>query len=283
MPKLLAVDLDGTLFYPKRRQTLITNANVQFLRDLIDAGHRVIFVTSRNREFVEKTAARIERSVDAVCINGAQIILGGQLVRDETIHGERAFEIFAHMSRYDAQPLAWFLDNHRYQNLLFNNGVSWLTSQFFKYYYKSLGAYRQNYLADDDVFLSEIKKGDVYRMLMYFGIGKRRENIAKNVNKYMRETFPDIECSWIHTVVEIAPRDCHKAAALEYIIARESIARDDVYVVGDSGNDISMFQAFQKNSYCMDHAHNSVKKFAKHTIKRVHHLRAVILGDESHP
>jgi len=283
MAKVLAVDLDGTLFYPKRRKSLITTANVQFIRDFVDAGNRVIFVTSRSRDFAEFTAVKIERGIDFVCSNGAQIVLDGELVFDETLRQGQAQALFEDMVTFHHQPLAWFLDSKRYQNLLYNNGTSWFVQQFFKYYYKSQGVYQQAYLADNDIFLSELKKGRIYRLLLYFGLGRKRVNIAKEVNKHIREHYPDFESSWINTIVEVAPRQCNKATALEFIIKRQGIDRGDVHVVGDSGNDISMFQAFKDHSYCMAHAHLSVKKFARHIIKRVHHLRTVLLDKEVTP
>jgi Cof subfamily protein (haloacid dehalogenase superfamily) len=279
--KLLAVDLDGTLFYPKRRKTLISSANVQFLRDFIDEGNRVIFVTSRNREFADLTVTKIDRPIDYVCINGAQIVINNELIKDETMPKGVAASIFEDMMHYKHQPLAWFLDSRKYQNLLFDNGTTYLTQLFFKYYYKSQGVYQQSYLADNDIFKSEIGKSRVYRMLLYFGLGLKREMIAKEVNKHMREKYgDDVEASWIHTVVEIAPKDCNKAAAIKTVIKQLNIDASQVHVVGDSGNDISMFQAFYEHSYCMHHANASVRKFAKYTIKRVHHLRTHLLENK---
>ncbi|MFA5235881.1 MAG: HAD family hydrolase, partial [Bacilli bacterium] len=216
MPKVLAVDLDGTLFYPKRTKTLISSANLQFIRDFVDAGHRVIIVTSRNREFAELTAAKIDRPVDYVCINGAQIVVDGKTIHDETLAPGRAQEIFADMQGYAEQPLAWFIDSKRFQNLMYSGKTSWFTQMFFKYYYKSQGIYQQSYLADNDIFCSELRKGEIYRILLYFGLGRRRVELAKGVNKHVREKYSgDVEASWINTVVEIAPHQCTKAAALE--------------------------------------------------------------------
>lgn len=279
--KLLAIDLDGTLFYPKRRRTLISSANVQFLRDFIDAGNRVIFVTSRNREFADLTVTKVDRPIDYICINGAQIVINNELIQDITMPKGVAASIFEDMMHYKYQPLAWFLDSRKYQNLLFDNGTNYLTQLFFRFYYRSQGVYQQSYLADNDIFVNEIGKSNVYRMLLYFGLGLKREMIAKEVNKHMREKYGDhVEASWIHTVVEIAPKGCNKAAAITKLINKLGVDKSQVYVVGDSGNDISMFQAFHDHSYCMHHSNGSVKKFAKHTLKRVHHLRAHLLEEK---
>ena len=54
MSKLIAIDLDGTLFYPKKRIKLVSKENIRFLKWAKANGHEVVFVTSRNRQFVEK-------------------------------------------------------------------------------------------------------------------------------------------------------------------------------------------------------------------------------------
>ena len=50
------------------------------------------------------------------------------------------------------------------------------------------------------------------------------------------------------------------------------INHDDIFVVGDSGNDISMFKEYQENSFCMSHAPLSVSKYAKHIVKRFENI-----------
>jgi Cof subfamily protein (haloacid dehalogenase superfamily) len=273
--KVLAVDLDGTLFFPKYRRRLISPKNLKFLRDFIQAGNKVILVTSRNRTFAEKTMAKIGHEVDCVCINGAIVVNHGEVLKDYTFADDEARKIFDEVSA-KFTPMAWFLDNRKYQNLLYNNEKSKIIKTFFKYYYKAQGIYQEQFLADNEVFLEQLEVGGVYRFLMFFGLGRKKIEIAKEVSKYIRQAHPDFECSWINTIVELAPHDSTKANGLNLIIEKNDINPDDVYVVGDSGNDISMFLSF-KNSYCMEHAHESVKKFAKNTIKRVYHLRKVLL------
>ena len=48
MSKVLAVDLDGTLFYPRKLKRCISLKNVHFLRRWIDEGNRLLVVTSRS-------------------------------------------------------------------------------------------------------------------------------------------------------------------------------------------------------------------------------------------
>jgi hypothetical protein len=43
-----------------------------------------------------------------------------------------------------------------------------------------------------------------------------------------------------------------------------------------------MFNKFHENSYCMSHAPESVKKYAKHTVKKIYKLKEMILEGENH-
>ena len=60
-----------------------------------------------------------------------------------------------------------------------------------------------------------------------------------------------------------------------------NIKKEDVYAVGDSGNDIEMFNRFYENSYCMKHGGKVVRKYAKHTIRRVYDLNKLVLKGEN--
>ena len=66
MGKLLAIDLDGTLFYPKRATRCICKKNVKFLRKWIDEGNKVVLVTSRSTQFTEKLKDEIKRGVQTI-------------------------------------------------------------------------------------------------------------------------------------------------------------------------------------------------------------------------
>ena len=69
MSKLLAVDLDGTLFYPKQVTHRISKKNVAFLRKWIDAGNKVVLVSSRSNDFTNKLDKEIKRPVCNDCGN----------------------------------------------------------------------------------------------------------------------------------------------------------------------------------------------------------------------
>ena len=64
--KVLATDLDGTLFYPRSKTRCISKKNVKFLRKWIDAGNKLVLVTSRSAEFCKRLEDEIDRPFDLI-------------------------------------------------------------------------------------------------------------------------------------------------------------------------------------------------------------------------
>ena len=116
--------------------------------------------------------------------------------------------------------------------------------------------------------------------MIFFGLGKNKGKLSKEINKELREKFPEIESSWSLIVNELTPKGCNKGEGLKRYCKLVNIDPKDLYVVGDSGNDITMFNYFHENSYCMAHAYPSVKKYAKHIIAHVYNLGKLVLKGE---
>ena len=118
--------------------------------------------------------------------------------------------------------------------------------------------------------------------MTFIGIRKNKSKISKEINKELREDYPEIESSWTAQVNELTPQGCNKGNGVERYCKLMNINMDDVYVVGDSGNDITMFNKFHEHSYCMKRGHPSARKYAKHIITRVYKLEKLILRGENH-
>ena len=85
MAKLLAIDLDGTLFYPKNIRRCIPKKNVKFLRRWIDEGNKLVLVTSRSTQFTAKLKDEIKRPVDFINCCSSQIIANDKVIYDKSI------------------------------------------------------------------------------------------------------------------------------------------------------------------------------------------------------
>ena len=82
MIKLLATDLDGTLFFPKRRTHLIPSRNKKFLRKFVAQGGKVVLVSSRGDAFLDRTVKRIGVPIDYIGTDGTLVKIDGKVVRE---------------------------------------------------------------------------------------------------------------------------------------------------------------------------------------------------------
>ena len=103
----------------------------------------------------------------------------------------------------------------------------------------------------------------IYKIMPWFGLGKKGEDTARRVIEEFKKEFKDDFEMWFSgSAVEIMENDINKAESLKKILDICNIKHDEVAVVGDSGNDIPLFENFE-NSFVMPNAPEEVKQKAK--------------------
>ena len=282
MAKLLAIDLDGTLFYPKRIKRCICKKNVIFLRKWIDAGNKLVLVTSRSTQFTEKLKDEIQRPVDFINCCSSQIIADDKMVYEKAMPREKLKKILAHIEE-TYEPIALLMTSENHPCIIKSTrDVSKVYLNFYRLWWWFQFSYREPYIVDNELFEKELNNAKIYKIMTFIGLRKNKTKISKEVNKELREEFDEIESSWTAQVNELTPRGCNKGNGVERYCKLMNINPDNVYVVGDSGNDITMFNKFHEHSYCMKHGHPSARKYAKHVISRVYKLEKLIMRGEDH-
>ena len=281
MCKLLACDLDGTLFYPKGIKRCISRRNTHFLRKWIDSGNKVVLITSRSTEFIERLKKEIKRPFDYMTCTSSQTYHNGELVKHQWMPNDELLNVFEKIDeRY--KPIGYLLTGEGYPCVVYNPKRANLFFRIIcKFYYFFQFQYREPAISSNETFMDLMKNGKCYKLMTFFGFGKKKGPLSKEINKELRENFPQIESSWSLIVNELTPKGCNKGDGLEEYCRIAKIDKKDVYVVGDSGNDIAMFQRFYEHSYCMAHAYPTVKKYAKHTVTRVYSLDKLVLKGEN--
>ena len=277
MPKVIATDLDGTLFYPKQRIRMISNKSLKFLRDFIDAGNRVVLVSGRNLEYCKKVVAKIKRKVDIIGCNSSYIYSDEKMIKETYFNPDRISTILQELTE-TYHPIATLLMAGERNLISKDSFKSRLISLGYKFWYFTQGVYREKFYFNNDKYNEVVANGRIFKIMLMFGIGKKGKEAAKEANKQIREKYAaDLEASWSDEMIEISPFGCSKAEGLKYYMNYHNINAEDIFVVGDSGNDISMFNEFYENSFCMSHSPLSVLKRAKHTIEHFYDLQELIL------
>lgn len=270
------MDLDGTLFYPKKRLTLVSQQNIQFLKWAAQQGHHLVFVTSRNRAFVQKVIDKVGLPIDIVSRNGSEVYYRNEIIQKTYLDAKLIQEVFDDVSSRHPR-LMLSVDADSFSNLVYSQGKIWYLNLIYRLYYWYQGVYREPYLIDNDIFKKKLrsKKDDLQRLLIYFGLSKKAKKLSHDESVRLKEKFPQLSVLWIHSLIEVSPLSVSKANGLKLILEREKLDEDDVYVVGDSGNDIPLFETF-KHSFCMKHAHPRIKKHAQHIVSRVADLKTYL-------
>lgn len=278
--KLLATDLDGTLFYPKGIKHCICRKNIKFLQKFIDQGNKVVLVSSRSGAFTSKLSSEIKRNIDFINCTSSEIISNGETIRSLTINNNDLERVLNDIDK-KYKPLGYIITSEKYPIVVKDLGRSGF---FFKLFYKIWNffqfCYREKYVANNKIFDDEIRHGKIYKAMIFYGFGKKKSKLTKDLNKILRDNYPEIESSWTSILNELTPKYCSKGTGLEYYCKYKNIKPEDVYCIGDSGNDISMFVKFHENSFAMKHSCPSVKKYANHTVSHVYSLAKYVLEGE---
>ncbi len=273
--KILCTDLDGTLLKSFALFRYISRRNCKFLREWIDAGNRLVLVTSRPPEYCKKLEKEIQRPFDCISYSSAYITCDGKPIRDVAMNPKLKSDIEELRIKY--KPKAFLMNAKEQPFLIYRNRSSAIMLAFYALYGFFMFKRKEDWVIDNERFMSQFTDGRVYKIMLFFGIRKKNSDIAKEINKRIRENYPDVESSWSSIVNELTPVNCNKGYGVKYYCDYLKADPKDVYVVGDSGNDISMFNAYHENSYVMYKAYPSVKKYASHVIYGVYQLRKLVL------
>ena len=269
MKKVLAIDLDGTLLYPRNPFRFVPRRNVKFLRDYIDNGGRVVILTARGISFSQNVIKQLKRPVDTIAYNGSDIIIDGVKIYETKIDNELATRIVNdYFANYWEKGLNCYLATEKYGLLMnpkfatpftFFGTILWGSSYFWN---------SEKFKISRKVYENTLKNGIIKKVVIFNSVNQERRNRSARTCTELLEKYPEVEGSWADYVSELTPKGSDKAIALLRYAEHLKLSRDDFAVVGDSGNDVPSFKEFPL-SFCMSHSSPAVKETAKHIIEFV--------------
>lgn len=260
--KILASDLDGTLI----REQKISKKDLEALKKLKQNGHKVIVSTGRTLSGVESVFKDFPFEYDylVLCNGGLVLNKNNDAIHEKSIDYTIKDSIINEF--YNDGTLLMYYDNGEDTYLINNSSVdtSNLRDDFIETFSNKIGI--------ED---ARNAKG-TYKMMSVFDVSGSIEKCEDVKNKILEKHGDYVEAYRNQCFIDIVPKGCSKGNGIMMILEDEKISTDDVYTVGDSFNDVSMFN-ITKNSYTFNEAEELVKPHANNLVDYVHEIIEEIL------
>lgn len=275
MIKLIATDLDGTLFYPKRRIKGVCKSNVKFLSKFASNGGEIFLASGRSTFVIDKLEKIFNSKVTFLGCNGAYIIKDKKLINPHKIDNDKVINLFS-MARKHVKAINWLLFSDDKIMYTYPNELLLTYKPILRFVNSLRGFYAEPMSIDKESFFSFLSKGNIYKVMIMMGFSKKVSNLTYQTSLYFRNKFSkDFEIAWSDNVIELTSPNVDKGRSLKKYCLDNNILDDEVITIGDSGNDLSMFKYF-KHSFIMSNAHQSLLNKANHIVSRVSDLEKYV-------
>lgn len=276
MIKLIATDLDGTLFYPKNPWLGTSFQNRAFLRRFVDQGGKVLVASGRSIKIVPALKKLLHRDITLLGCNGGFIYEKGVFEERQPLNRDRLLDLFSALSD-DFGIICWFLfDDTETMFVYTTPSMSSLLLYGTLIGNKINGYYRENLLNDNRIFVDRISSHDTFKLMPVFGLGKKARQRANETYLAFKARYGDnFNIAASNNALEITAKGADKGAGVERYCLDHKIDKNDVLVIGDSGNDLSMFGRFP-HSVSMAHSAEHIRSQANHVVHRVADLSKFI-------
>ena len=260
MVRVIATDLDGTLLNPIKKFTIVEKNNKRFLQKFYGD---VVLVSGRGPKFCAKICNILKIEHNFVALNGALIVKNGNIIYRQS------------MKKNPLNDLLYFLDENYddFEFLIFdkydditcftNTKKSLIKRKHIKQKLKNGKLQEKINISNKKVINTLSNNTSIYKAIIYLNDGI--EDIANQLKNKFSTHF---EFFVSNHSIEISPIGVNKGEALKYLIDTTKVKYDEVFVVGDGTNDISMFEIFP-NSFAIKNASNKLKIKAKHSIDKI--------------
>lgn len=264
MRKMLASDLDGTLLFKGR----VSDENKEALKKFKTNGGIFSISTGRAYNEIKSVIEAIDIKPDYFILNNGALILNNkaEIIHKSELDYNAIKEILNHVKKYtDMVSIQTGFKSYSIVSLLTKLKIK-IRMKIKNFTYGLKYKDERVYVRDlDDI--KDIKNQGFTLMASNF-TGYPVEEIQK-VADYINDNYGDyVECYRNTIFLDIVPKGCSKGHGVEHISKMADLHMDDVYTIGDSWNDDSMFQV-TKNSFTFTYAEEALQKKTSHVVETV--------------
>ena len=253
--KLLIADLDGTL-YPKKevKNPKQLEANIEAVKHWIAQGNKFAVATARGLHHYPVLRKTLGFDVNFIGGNGAAT----RLETGEEIIKTIPYGIFIDLCRY-------VLDHKINASVAtgYNNKWVWSSKDCFPI---GLNIFRPG--VEETIEVADLDSIDPTEGTDRIQIFVPENELSSLRTKLEERGYPVMITTSDTYMIDIGPQNSSKGITIMELCDTFGVSTEDIIAVGDSENDIPMFEVAHR-SYCIDHASQNVKNHSDYVVESV--------------
>jgi len=242
-PELIAIDLDGTLLVNHYH---ISEENIAAIRQAVSQGILIYLVSGR-------AIAGMLPAADAMNLTNPLVSLNGSFIFDHI--GEQT--VFSHPIPRGLANNAIKIFKRKGIYLGYHANLNWYVDkdcQEMRAEGKSMGR--------EPIFVKSLLNAHIPPPHKLIAIDFENEDILQETYLELKQQFPQLNAHFSETfALEIFDSQVSKGSALKFILDQHQLSAENLMVIGDNYNDISMMQLAGR-SIAMGNAPQNVKAHA---------------------
>ena len=222
MIKLVATDIDGTIFIPEKE---FTSGVKNCIKNLSDNGIKVVLVTGRMNAAATRIAKDLGLDTPVVSYQGGLVVENGKKLYERYLTEEQTRRI-----------LEWASMENIHINL-YNDDVLYSETDCYE-----VQRYCNNLHTERTIKkFSEIKKDKINKLL---AIDYSNPDRITKYEKELQEIFPDLYIvKSTPYFLEFSNPEASKKCAVEFLQAYWGLKKEEILTIGDQNNDVALLQA----------------------------------------
>lgn len=253
--KILISDLDGTLYPKKTAKEGQLERNVEAVKRWVEAGHKFVAASARGLHHYDQLKKNVGVNIDFIGSNGASVKLGSgeEILKRMPIQTYIDIINFIDDNDIDSEAACGYKD-------------TWAWSSKSKYPLTNPNSPYVKMMSDMTLFdRDNVDYSEEIDRIQAWVTPSQIDSVRKQIedlNLDVEVTTSDVD------MIDIGPKNSNKGISIMELADRYNISKEDIIVVGDSENDVSMFEVASR-SYCIDHADQKVKDAATQVVASV--------------
>lgn len=244
------------------------------MRFLKDESHSLILVSGRNITMAKKIQKQLNNNrISMIGCNGACIYHNDELIEENELSKDEIRFLYDY-TRKRKNVNIWLFFTNIMPLIITVNDLSKPFEVIGKLGMKMQFAYYEDFVFGDNELEKYLNNPECkfYKFMPCYGFGKKGiESARADLDNCIKDLSDKFEVIWSNNAIEIMKKNVNKANALKKLLNVLELKESETAVVGDSGNDIPLFEAFD-NSFCMSHTQSIIKKKANNIVKGVYEI-----------